>query len=146
MNTDGPILELGAGINSTPFLHFACIDSGRKLVTYEGDEWFFNEYVAQFGADFHKVVFAKNWDEINLDGHWSVALIDHDPKERRIEEIKRLQNTCDYLVIHDTQGRENRKYRFDLIWSLFKYRMDWTTLRPCTTILSNFYDPAKLYE
>ena len=45
--TTGPVLELGAGIYSTPILHALCQIEGRKLVTYESDPEFF-EWAAHY--------------------------------------------------------------------------------------------------
>jgi preprotein translocase subunit YajC len=39
--TDGPILELGSGLFSTLFLHWACFLKKRKLVSYDNDEEFY---------------------------------------------------------------------------------------------------------
>ena len=65
--TDGPIIELGCGMYSTPFLHWACRPHGRLLTTYENNpEWF--RFVKQFERDdYHKVVLVDNWDDIELE-------------------------------------------------------------------------------
>ena len=36
--TEGRVLELGAGLFSTPLLHWLCAEKGRKLYTYEDVE------------------------------------------------------------------------------------------------------------
>lgn len=146
--TEGSILECGAGMSSTPFLHFACIDTKRRLVSYESDREFFKRYVYQFKSDFHEVHWLKesvrSWNSLDLSEHWSVALIDQHPCEARKETIKRLAHNCDYIIVHDTQGRMNYKYHFDEVYPMFKYRKDWDKLRPFTTVLSNFKDLSNL--
>lgn len=138
--TNGPILELGAGPFSTPFLHWACFEKKRKLVSYENNREFFLSDIEQYQSDFHEVHFVENWDKIDISGHWDVAFIDHCPKLRRIKEIKRLANSANYIVVHDTEGRSDRKYKYSTIYHLFKYRYDFRNARPFTTILSNLKD------
>ena len=140
--TDGPILELGMGAYSTPYLHWVCFESKRKLVSYEGDKGCY-EINKAYASDYHKVTFVEDWDTVDLSGHWSVALIDHE-QDRRIHEISRLVNSVDYIVAHDSEGRWNRKYKYSEIYSLFKYRYDFIKTRPFTVVLSNFKDLSNL--
>lgn len=75
-----------------------------------------------------------------MTGYWSVVLVDHDPPSRRKEEIKRLTNSADYIVVHDTNPGTERKFRFREIYPLFKYRIDFNREKPYTTVLSNFHN------
>jgi hypothetical protein len=137
--TTGPILELGGGMFSTPFLHWACYPN-RRLVTYDNEEMYFNT-IKQYECDYHKVELVTDWDKVDVSGHWDIVLVDHHPNERRVEEVKRLVNTADYLVLHDTEGRWDGKYHYSTIYPLFKYRWDFSTgQRPFTTVLSNLKD------
>lgn len=147
--TDGPVLELGMGMFSTPYLHFACYPE-RKLVSYESDKEYYN-LLSIFKSEHHEIHFVKDWDEIDLSagelcssGHWSVVLVDHNPTGRRREEIKRLLNSADYIVVHDTNPRLDRKYRYSEIYPLFKFRKDFNREKPYTAILSNFKDLSNL--
>jgi len=140
--TNGPVLELGMGIFSTPYLHFACYPR-RRLVSFENNSEF-SEWITAFKSGCHETNFVDDWNKINISGHWSVALIDHSPAERRIEEIKRLSNSCDYLVVHDTNPRQTHKYHYNEIYPLFKFRKDFTREKPYTAVLSNFYDLSNL--
>src|SRR3989344_2393729 len=137
--TNGPILELGGGIFSTPFLHVACFASKRELVTYENDLNCF-DIVKQYACDFHKVGFVENWDGISIERSWDLAFIDHAPGERRKKEIARLANLAKYVVVHDTEKRQEHVYGLEEIYPLFKYRYDFRELSPHTSILSNFVD------
>jgi len=143
--TDGPILELGTGFYSTPYLHWACYDKKRKLVSYDTHLLFF-DIAKGCVADFHEVHFVENgdWDNIDLSGHWSIVLVDHAPGKRRKEEIRRLANSADYIVVHDTNGRFNPRYKYTEIYPLFKYRYDYTKIFPFTTVLSNFKELSSL--
>ena len=42
---EGEVLELGAGVNSTFFLHWMCECQGRKLVTYENNKSYYEMFV-----------------------------------------------------------------------------------------------------
>jgi hypothetical protein len=114
--TRGPVLEMGMGLFSTSYLHFACYPKLR-LVSYDNHKDYF-EWLIPFRSDFHEIHFVEDWDKIDISGHWSVALIDHDPVSRRKEEIKRLTNSTDYIVVHDTNPRLERKYRYSEIYPL----------------------------
>ena len=86
--TNGPILELGAGLHSTPLLHWLCAESNRKLITYESNlTWF--KYAKEFQSRNHSIRLAENWDEIDFiaplptankksNKRWSVVFIDHE--------------------------------------------------------------------
>lgn len=141
--TDGAVLELGTGLFSTPFLHWACYLSKRTLVSYDCEIDYFKEYL-KFENDFHKVFYTRNWDSVDLSGHWSVVLVDHSPAIRRKEEIKRLAHSADYIIVHDTNPRINHHYKFSEIYPLFKYRKDFKYEKPYTTVLSNFKDLSNL--
>ncbi len=141
--TKGDILELGTGLYSTPFLHWACFPD-RKLVSYESD---FECYKLnkQYDIEFHYVHFVKVWKNIEIDKQWDIVLVDHSPSQRRIVEIKRLADFAKYIVIHDTQ-RNSRFCDLNQIWPLFKYRYDYTRAVPHTTVVSNFVDLSFLVD
>ncbi len=133
--TNGPVLELGMGLFSTNYLHWACKDRG--LISYENSRRCF-EWAEKFRTTWHEVNLIDDWDAINISGPWSVVLVDHSPGDRRIKEIKKLVN-ADYLVIHDSQPEKDRRYRYSEIYPLFKYRKDFEG-KPMTTVLSNLYE------
>lgn len=145
--TKGDILELGPGVFSTPYLHWMGKRMGRKIVTIENNEMWFNfcrKYYA-FGhkdAVGHRFIFAKEWDDIEkyIKKEWDIVLIDHSPSERRIVEIEKLANLAKYIVIHDADPEQERNYHYSKIFPLFKYRYDFREVEPATTILSNFID------
>lgn len=137
--TDGPILEIGTGIFSTPYLHWHCFREKRTLVSYENSEKFYDGQL-QFAADFHTINFVKNWDEAKIESPWAVALIDHGPEDRRKVEIARLASHAEYIVAHDSERVWRRKYRYDEVYPLFKYRYHFIDVKPNTVVLSNFHD------
>jgi len=143
--TKGPILELGAGLFSTPLLHWICAESERPLLTYEHNkEWF--ETARRFRARNHLVRFVKNWDEIDLTeippninknySRWDLAFIDHEGDRRMVDAI-RLKSAAEYIILHDTN--DVRAYDPQKLRSHFKYRHDWTFSIPTTSVVSNFH-------
>ena len=135
--TNGSILELGGGVYSTPFLHWVCFPSKRKLVSYDSDPGYFQQ-VLQYVDTFHDVTFVNDWDSINIELPWDIVLVDH-VTERRATEAKRVANFAKYVVLHDSDpSRNNRVYKYDEVYPLFKYRFDYKDTSPNTTVLSNF--------
>lgn len=59
--TTGPVLEVGAGIWSTPILHAACAPTRRHLLTMEGKP----EWLARF------LPMATPWHELRAVGDWT---------------------------------------------------------------------------
>lgn len=140
--SDGPVLELGMGMFSTPFLHWACFDKQRRLVSLEKDPecFYLNRH---YRADFHELRLVEDWDKADLSGHWGVVLIDHE-RDRRIHEARRLANSADYILMHDSEGRRDKNYKYTQIYPLFKYRYDYAKIIPFTVVLSNFKDLRNL--
>lgn len=137
--TDGPVLELGTGLFSTPLLHWLCKEKQRKLVSCESVTDFF-EFPKSFRSKNHTVHFIDDWDKLDNKEHWSVIFIDHTVERRAIDAI-RFKDSADYIVIHDTESNE---YGYDKVWQYFKYRYDWKECRPWTTVVSNIFDVTKL--
>lgn len=141
--TTGPVLELGMGMFSTHYLHWACYENKRKLVSYDNSPDLL-DWSKSFVNDYHEVNFVENWDSIDLSGYWSVVLVDHAPTPRRRIEIAKLANFADYMVIHDSEPERNGRQKYSKIYPLFKYRKDFDRERPFTTVLSNFKDLSNL--
>ena len=135
-NSEGDVLELGSGNFSTPYLHWKCHLQKRNLVSYDDKERFFND-LKLYESETHKTFFVSNWDDIEIERPWGVALVDHHPNTRRKVDIKRLANHARLIVVHDT---EEPGYGYDAIYPLFKYRYDFIQTRVHTTVLSNFED------
>jgi hypothetical protein len=138
--TSGPILELGSGMYSTPYLHWACFPTKRRLITYEDNpDW--TEFVKQFETDFHSVNIVKNWNSVEFPES-SIAFVDHDPKNGRMrhDDVARLTH-CDYVVCHDAENSNDKKYGYSKIHGLFKYRWKYTAAGlPYTAVFSNKYE------
>jgi hypothetical protein len=139
--TDGDVLELGMGVFSTPYLHYKCILSNRKLVSYENfRNWmkFFIDY--GYECDNHEIKFVEKYSDAKIEKEWDVALIDQTPDSSRVEEIRRLANLVKYIVIHDSNGNQDKIYHYSEIYHLFKYRYIWDKDKNHATVISNFVD------
>ena len=141
--SQGDVLEVGTGYFSTTILDWLCAISGRKLVSYETDpHWY--ERAKRMQSDYHDVIFVEDWDKIPLDQkHWGLAFIDHAPAKRRIVEIERLKDLAEYIVVHDTEPRNESVYDYPSIYPLFKYRFDDKRVEPWTSVFSNFHPLTK---
>lgn len=129
---DGPVVEVGAGIASTPLLHWLCKILERKLITYENDPEFYG-IAKQFQSKNHKIRLVKSWEEMDFVTHYGVVLIDHAPAERRGRDAIRF--SADYIVCHDSERPD--LYGYDLL-DRFKYRFDYMDVVPFTTVVSDF--------
>lgn len=134
--TDGPILELGSGMFSSCYLHWACYPTKRRLVTYESSPDYYR-FAQMFVADFHEVICVPDWGSADFSEPWGVAFIDHDPPESRGRDIRKLLHAA-YVVAHDG-GRGMRSIRCGLggVRSLFRYQFHWYGARPATSVFSN---------
>lgn len=140
--SSGDVLELGAGVFSTPFLHWTCEKEKRNLLTIESD-WKWHFFTRKYyRTDLHKHIHTRNWDNIKaeIEKRWDVVLVDHSPSGRRVSEIKILANLANYIIIHDADANKDYQFHYSTIYPLFKYRYDFTEIEPATTVLSNFVD------
>ena len=142
--TTGPILELGMGFCSSPYLHWSCYPKKRKLISYESNPEYF-DYANSWQDSFHEIHCVKSWDDIDLGAPWTIAFVDHAPDRRRAKEIAKLTH-AEYVIIHDTENRNDKKYRLSSLHGLFKYRFKYIDAYPNTSIWSNTHDVEAIYH
>jgi hypothetical protein len=135
--TKGDVLELGMGIYSTPLLFWECISKERKLVSYDNNEKYFN-MVGNNNNRFHESHLISDWNNLDIEKPWDVVFIDTNPMEVRKELARKVSNHSKFVVLHDTQSRDEIYYHYEEIYPLFKYRFDYTKFIPNTSVLSNF--------
>lgn len=137
--TTGDILELGTGVFSTPYLHYACTLAERNLDSYENyKEWY--DFVKTYENDYHKVHFVEEYADSKINKSWDIVLIDQTPDISRSEEAIRLKDLAKYIVIHDSNPSNYEVTHYDKIYPLFKYKTDWHGDRNRATVLSNLVD------
>lgn len=141
--TDGAVLELGAGLFSTPLLHYMCVPRGRRLVSVENNaRWF--DSVKGFECELHKLILTDDWNTPEIQQNWDVVFVDQAPPLARRDSILRFAHLAKYIVIHDTNGRQDRHYHLREIWPLFKHVEYYGKVFPATTIVSNFEPIGKI--
>lgn len=131
--SSGPVLELGAGINSTPLLHWLCAENRRPLVTYESDSEYFG-FARKFLSRTHKIIHIDDWNKIDTASHWSVVLVDQNTNRDKTAIL--LKDSADYIILHDSE--QEKLYGYDNVYPHFKYIYHWTFCKPYTTVVSNF--------
>lgn len=142
--TKGPILELGIGIYSTPYLHWICFPKKRKLTSYENVEGWIR-YFKDCRNDFHDIKLIDDWNKLEIDQFYDIALIDYEPGNQRHIAAKKLANNVKYIILHDSEPENDSTYKYSEIYPLFKYRFDYTSYNKAhTTVLSNFVDLKNL--
>jgi hypothetical protein len=145
--TSGDVLELGMGVFSTPYLHYACLTSKRKLVSYENYENWMKFFVdGGYEHEYHEIVFVEKYSDAKIDKKWDVVLIDQTPDISRSEEIIRLKDKAKYIVIHDSNPSNYTVTHYDKLYPLFKYKTDWHGDRNRTTVLSNFVNLKNFWK
>lgn len=136
--TTGRVLELGAGIHSTPFLHRRCQRRGRTLWTLDNNAGYLVRF-RYLARPWHHLDVVRDWvTDPRVADLWDVALVDQAPADARVPTLARLAWTARFIVIHDTNIDE---YGFDRAWPLFKYRRDYNSTTPWATVVSNYEQP-----
>jgi len=131
----GPVLEVGAGLFSTPLLHWLCKLHNRRLYTLENNDDFFY-WARQFRSPGHSIVQVTKVADFKVKKHWGVVFVDHDMVDSlRSDDAISFKDSADYVVFHDS---DERVYGFKKVKPYFKHVYEWTGCRPQTAILSNF--------
>ncbi len=140
--TTGDVLELGPGVFSTPVLHWLCEAKKRYLLSVETDDKWYKFCSQYLQSDLHHFLHVANWDDANdaITKTWDVVLVDHSPSERRVEEIKKLANLAQYLVVHDSDPWKDKHYHYSTIYPRFKYKYFFDKADHHSVVLSNFVD------
>jgi hypothetical protein len=137
----GDVLELGTGVFSTPYLHYQCMLSKRKLVSYENfNKWYRFLKLYKYDNPYHEVNFIDDFAKADIDKPWDVVLLDQTPDISRSIEAKRLKDLAKYIIIHDTMKRKEAQYGYDKLFPLFKYKTEWLGDDNPATVLSNLVD------
>lgn len=118
-----PVLEMGCGDGSTPYLKQYCQDNNRRLRSMDNDP----HWAAKFGAE----VISDDWNYQKwfYKQQYSVVLIDHAPGHKRREALELFASFPAHfqiIVIHDSEPRgwNASDYRVRDIFNKFKYKHD----------------------
>lgn len=98
--SEGPVLEIGIGHFSTPFLHEYCKANGRVLCSVEGSLDWRNPFQARYSCKDHPFFLDTKWLPDWED--WGVVFIDDSPGgENRANHFRGFMNKADFIVVHD---------------------------------------------
>lgn len=129
LRTQGPVIEVGSGMFSTPILHDICQYGQRELWTIEANpQW--RQSLSYLKTPWH------HFAEEIPDKEWAVALIDSAPVEARRAQVEVVAGKALFVVLHDT-NYDGYNYPFEL----FKFRRDYKEHSPWTAVVSNFENP-----
>lgn len=132
-HTKLPVLELGCGDGSTPFLTQYCKDNGLELFSYDYDKEWAEKYKAN-----HIPVWIKHltlWDK-----NYAVALVDESPGEHRKESLQILKDKTLIVVAHDTEPAADHGYKMRPELAKYKYWKDYETEGAWSSMVSDFID------
>ena len=140
---DKPVVELGIGYNSTPFLHWMCKLKGLQLMSFETDKkWF--ELFKDYQEEDHYLELAKDWqflDQLSQIDDFGIVFVDHRPAKKRRSSALKFKDSADYIVLHDSELADNPAYKYTDIYKEFKYMFEFKEVgEPFTVILSNKKD------
>jgi hypothetical protein len=133
-----PVIELGCGDNSTPFLMKYCEDNQRVFFSYDSDKAWADKYDSDY---------VKDWEKHPLWlGRYSVCLLDLAPGDYRRVALMKID--ADIIVVHDSEppGWNASDYKVRPLFKNFKYVKDDVPKekgQPWTTALSNTIDVTK---
>lgn len=133
-----PVIELGCGDGSTPYLQKYCSINGIQLFSYDYDKAWAEKYGATHVTD---------WDKIPWRDHqYSVCLVDESPGEHRKESIKKI--LAKIIIVHDSEpvGWNSSDYQVRPLFNKFRYVKDLQSEYKggaWATALSNFIDVTK---
>lgn len=142
--TKGDVLEMGMGLFSTPYLHYACTLGERNLLSLDNDwAWVRNYAESDFAHylyrnKYHRIEYVEDWNKADIEKEWDVVLVDQTPDLARKESVKRLANLAQYIIIHDSNERHEKNYHYSEIYPLFQYKKVWDLDDRWATVLSNF--------
>ena len=135
--TEGDVLEMGTGLYSTPFLHYACMLQGRHLVSYENNPEYFATY-KDYNCPWHQVLFVNDWKDAGIRRRWGLAFIDSAPEEGRKDLALKMANFARVIVLHDSDAKTDNCTHYSEIIPIFRKSFNYTGQSPNTLVLSNF--------
>ena len=144
----GPVLEIGMGVESTPFLHHYCGAHGRSLVSLETAEKYTAEF-QEYATPTHRLVLSES-DEafavLRAHPHWGVVFIDGEA-DARGAQLSLATPSADFLVLHDTEPSHATHYHYTpRTWEPFPYLVIDKRGTPWTTVCSMTKDLTPLRE
>jgi hypothetical protein len=101
----GPVVEFGCGEGSTRLLHHTCADRGIDLLTLDSDADWLARYSGTLASDRHEFRYVEDWSkELGTieRQQWGLVFIDQGSWEPRAETARRLADSAEYIIVHDS--------------------------------------------
>lgn len=133
-----PVIELGAGEGSTPFIRQYCKDEDLKFFSYETSR----EWATKMNS-----LFVSDWDaQIFWRSQYGVCLLDCAPGEYR--KVALMKILAEIIIIHDSEppGWNASDYQVRPLFKNFKFVKDHIPQikgQPWTSAVSNTIDVTK---
>jgi hypothetical protein len=108
-------------------------------VTIE-NEWKYYKEFRKLRNDYHSVIWNKHWANEIPTEDWGIVFIDCHPGPMRGKFALQFANNADFVILHDTEPKAEKGYGYPEVYGAFKFRRDYTSATPHTTVLSNFTD------
>ncbi len=163
ISTDGPMVELGTGFYSTPFIHALSLGQNRRAYSLDTSRGYLT-FMSRYREGLHKVSLLDEKMRMGPDGkvamgsrsqaffverqtavlekkfaamgEISVVFIDHDPAFLRQPAIDWFADRARFIVAHDTESPAHYGYDF----SRFRHQLSDHYQPTGTTVVSNMAD------
>lgn len=140
--TEGPVIELGSGLYSTPVLQGLCLAQRRELWTFENNAEWMMKFIPRNGqSTAQKFSLLDSWNDLERYGEelkCDVAFIDVDPAAERSHLIDVMHRWAEIVVVHDTETEQRHNYpSVDISLDTFRYRIIDKRRGPWTTAASD---------
>lgn len=135
-----PVLELGSGPSSTPYLYEYCKNNNLTFLSYD-----FNPEYAKLNSKYGTKL--TDWKDNSIwQRRYSVVLIDESPGEHRRESLSKV--SAEIICTHDSEppGWNASDYKIRPLFKYFNYMIDdipETKGAPWTTCISTTIDVSK---
>lgn len=104
--TEGPVLEIGSGVFSTPVLHDLAAKADRRLVTYEENGAWAKAISTKVAGPNHEFRVVESYDDMELIEPWGLALVDRPGVPGRLKDTRLLAPITDVVVLHAADDPE----------------------------------------
>jgi len=137
-NTNGDVREFGMGHGSTLLIDKICETQNRDFNSEETNTiWLEEVYKSYDNWWGNLIAIVDDYSDMELDNH-GLLFVDCAPAEERKKVIEKNKDTCEVIVVHDTETGAEYVYGLSQILSTFKYRLDYQPEgKPHTTAVSN---------
>lgn len=129
-----PVIELGCGHGSTPFLIKYCEYNGLEFKAFDSSQEWAGKFNSEYVPDWNTAEFYKK--------EYSVAFVDESPGENRKLSLRKLHHVK-VVVAHDTEPAADHGYQMRAELAKFKYQLDYKSEGAWASVVSNFIDVTK---